>query len=300
MALSLSSQLRAASCCAGGGGQSICVLTSEQKYQFGMSSSYREISGHFDPYGSYSANGIGNSATTMTNVFGGAYRIGEDWQLAVSLPVVQNQKSYSGSKSEASGIGDPVIEGRYLVWEDLNFLAYRPQLTIYSGVRLPFGKSIYNSKDATEVDVTGDGYTTLHVGMNAAKLFRPFKYVVDASYYYPMQKNVTEIHSTSVDPYTIRAGNKIQLVESATYLFNEKVSSGLGLRQSWQFESTVNGSASAGSASRIFSTVASVNYFYDSNMSFSFNYDTPALFEQYLVNQPKSQTVSLAMSYSGL
>ncbi len=291
---------KAASCCAGGGGQSICILSSEQKYQFGMASSYREIAGHFDPYGNYSASGSGNSTSTLTTVFGGAYRIGEDWQFALNLPFVNNQKEFSNIKSSASGLGDPTIEGRFLLWEDLNFLTYRPALTFYGGISLPFGKSIYTSKEASEVDVTGDGYSTMHVGANAAKLFRPVNFVIDASYYYPMSKNVSEMHGSPVDSYTIRAGNKFQIVESATYLFSEKLSSGIGFKQAWQFESTVNNSAVAGSASRIVSNIVSLNYFHDLSTSFSFSYETPAVFEQYLANQPQSQTISLAISYGGL
>ena len=301
MALILGSNIvNASSCCSGGGGQSICVLSSEQKYQVGIGSSYREISGHFDPYGKLNENGAGNATSVETTVFGGAYRFGEDWQLAVSIPVVNNQKEYSYVKSSSAGIGDPVIEGRYLLWEDLNFLAYRPSLTFYGGVRWPLGKSIYNSKNISEVDVTGDGYTTLHVGANAAKLFRPVNFVVDASYYYPTSKDVSEVHGSPVDPYTIRAGNKFQITESATYLLSEKLSYGLGFKQFWQFESTVNNSAVSGSASRLFSNILSVNYFYDSNINLSIGYETPALFSQYLVNQPQSQTISVAMSYGGL
>ena len=300
VALLLGAESKAASCCAGGGGQSVCVLSSDQTYQFGVAVTTREIAGHYDPYGNYTENGSGISTSSLTTVFGGAYRMGEDWQLGVSLPMVNTQKTYSKVSTDGGGLGDPVVELRYLVWEDLSFLVYKPQLTLYGGVRMPVGKSVYDSKEVTEVDITGDGYTTLHVGANASKLMRPFSFVVDASYYYSMSKNVIEIHSKPVNEYSIQAGNRFQFVESITYLWNEKFSSGLGSKQSLQFESTLNGNSNAGSASRNFSTLASLSYFSSSITSFSLNFETLSFFEQYTVNQPQSQAVSLAMSYSGL
>src|ERR1035437_249590 len=168
-------QAVASSCCAGSGGQSICVLPSEQRYQLGVSTLYRSIEGHFDPYGAYTANDQTTSQRAIITTVGGAYRLNDDWQIGVSIPVIHNDFNFAGSPHTATTLGDPAIEGRYLLWEDLNFLTFRPQLTFYGGVRLPLGESVYTSNDLYDTNVTGDGTATLHAGINASKLYRPVK-----------------------------------------------------------------------------------------------------------------------------
>ena len=140
----------------------------------------------------------------------------------------------------------------------------------------------------------------MHLGVNAAKLYRPVNFVVDASYYYPMKKDVTAIHDAPVSNYSLKPGNRMQLTEAATYLHSQKISSGLGFRQQWEFESSVDGNSVAGSAGRLFTSILSVNYFHDSYLSMSLNYETPFPFLQYLVNQPRTETLSLALLYGGL
>ena len=74
----------------------------------------------------------------------------------------------------------------------------------------------------------------------------------------------------------------------------------MGFRQQWEFESSVDGNSVAGSAGRLFTSILSVNYFHDSYLSMSLNYETPFPFLQYLVNQPRTETLSLALLYGGL
>lgn len=289
----------ASSCCSGGGGQSICVLTSEQEYQIGFSSSVQQVDGRFDPYGNFRPNEQGTSLGSFTTTFGGAYRLGNDWQIALSVPIVRNERSYSNQLHIANGIGDSIAEGRYLLWEDLAFLSYRPQLVFYGGIRLPTGRSVYDSSGLTEVDVTGDGYVTLHAGASLAKLKRPLSFGADASIYYPMSKEVSAIRGNSISPYIYKAGNKVQLTEAISYLQNEKISYALGLKQQLQFESTVSGTNVAGSAARLYTTTASLNYYYSSNLNFTFSFETPYPFESFSVNQARAQSLSVSLFYGG-
>jgi hypothetical protein len=288
----------ASSCCAGSGGQSLCVLPSEQRYQFGISTAYRFIGGHFDPYGNYAALPEGDLLQSVVTTVGTAYRLYDDWQLGLSVPLFNNQNKISGNRASATALGDPAIEARYTLWEDLSFLKLRPQLTFYSGARLPLGKSIDQSSEPYSANAVGDGFTTLHAGMNVSKIYSPIKISFDASYFYPFRKAVTNMRGHRLtSPYTLQSGNKIQLTESVSYLFSEHWSSTLGLKQLWIAESAIDDNSVLGSAGRLYATLLSLNYFYNSSWGVGLTYETAFPFYRYLANQAYMQAVSVAAVY---
>ncbi len=290
----------ASSCCAGSGGQSLCVLPSEQSYQLGASSAYRSIEGRFDPYGQYTANKEGDRIRSIVTVLGAAYRLNHDWQLGLSVPITSNQQSFSGKNHGATSLGDPAFEARYTFLEDLSFLTFRPGLTFYGGVRLPVGKSIYNSTDPYNADAVGDGTTTFHMGLNASKIYSPIKLTFDSAFFYPFSKKVTEMRGDPVSsPYPLKSGNKVQLLESAGYLVNEHWSGTLGVKQLWIFESSLNSEPVLGSAGRLFSSLITLNYFHNASLGLGLTYETAFPFYHYLANQPYVQQISLAATYGG-
>lgn len=290
----------ASTCCAGGGGQSICVLPAEQHYQLGFSNTYRTVEGEYDPYGYYSSNSNGNTIDQIVTVFGGAYRINDEWQLGISVPFTTNQQKISGTSKQASAMGDPALEARFLFWEDLAFLT-RPQLDFYFGLRLPLGTSVYTTSDPYALDAVGDGTTTVHIGANVSKLYRPFKFTFDGAYFHPVSRNVDEIRGKSVsEPYQLKLGNRFQFSESLAYLFNERWSSAVGLRQLWVLQSSINGNEADSSAQRLYTSLASVSYSHDISWNVALSAETVYPFGEFAANQSNSQSVSLALTYGGL
>lgn len=294
------SQVQASSCCAGGGGQMLCVLQSEQRLQIGMTTAYRDTLGRFDSSGGFIANSGGATITSTILQVGGAYRFDEDWQFGVTIPVLQNRQKIRGQDLSATQIGDPGIEARYGIWEDLAFLPYRPQLSLYSGLRMPVGTSTYESSDPLGIDVVSEGLWIPYVGVTAQKLYRPFKVTLDASFQYPLGRNVTASHGQNLStPYTIKSGNRIQVVESLTYLIDEKWSATAGFRQMLQLESAINDASVAGSAARAYSMLISAAYTHAPDWNFSGTFETLAPFQSYAANQASNQTVSVAAVYGG-
>ncbi|MEK6704176.1 MAG: hypothetical protein AABZ06_00135 [Bdellovibrionota bacterium] len=276
------------------------MLPSEQRYQLGVSSSYKETLGHFDPYGDYASNPAGTIFRTFLTVFGAAYRVSEDWQAGVSLPVVTNQQHFTGKDLSATGVGDPSVEARYTLWEDLSFLKYRPKLSFYGGLRLPFGKSAYDSPDIYGTNVVGDGTFTAHLGVNASKIYDPLKISLDSSFFYPFEKSISKMRGVELSsPFLLRGGNRFQLIENATYLAGSHWSGSIGLKQQWILQSSLNGGVVDGSAARLFSTIAGINYFYNASWMFGVNYETPFPFYRYLANQPYSQMLAFSIIYGG-
>ena len=197
-------------------------------------------------------------------------------------------------------MGDPAVEARYLLWEDLNFLTFHPEISLYGGARVPVGRSVHHSHDPYGADITGDGSTTIHAGLSTSKLYRPIKLSLDGAFFYPVSKHVTHMRNEAVDsPYELKPGNRIQTTESIAYLFNGW-SSTLGLKQLWQFKTSVDGQDSQGSAARLFTTQVGLNYFYADFWSLGTSYETTFPFYRYEVNQPYAQTVALSITYSAL
>lgn len=291
----------ASTCCAGGGGQSICVLPAEQRYQVGIANTYRTVEGEYNPYGYYSGNSNGNTFDQIVTVLGGAYRFNDEWQLGLSIPFINNQQKISGISKKASAMGDPALEARFLFWEDLAFLTYRPQLDFYFGVRLPLGTSVYTTSDTYALDAVGDGTTTIHIGANVSKLYRPFKLTFDSAYFYPISRNVNELRGKSVvEPYELKLGNRFQFSESLAYLFSESWSGAVGLRQLWVLQSSINGSEADSSAQRLYTSLVSISYSRDISWNAALSMETVYPFGQYAANQSNSQSVSLALTYGGM
>lgn len=284
--------------CHGGGGGETTVLPSGQKYQFGLTTSYRFIQGYFDSYGWYTPQPKDSVLNSLTTLWNGGMRLNSFWQFSWALPLIYNKQVYSEKKHSAISFGDAVLEARHTFWEDVRFLAYQPELNFYGGVRLPLGTSVYNSTDTYGETITGEGVVILHGGISAAKLVRPLRLTLNGTFYYPWQKKITQMRDVFVAlPYLFKNGNRIFLEETLSYLINNHWSSSLGIRNLWLLKSTMGQKTVDGSAGRLFSTVISLGYAYDISRSVALNYETLFPFYKYAVNQAHFQTMSLALQY---
>ncbi len=291
--------LYAQSCHGGGGGQVLAVLSSGQQYQLATATFYRLSSGRFDPYGRYISEASSTSYRSWVTLLGGAYRLSEDWQLGVSLPMIYNDYSISTLQRQATSLGDPIGEIRYTLWEDLGFLKYRPSLSLYGGLRLPVGKSLYDSSDPLDTDVTSDGMITSHIGATLSKLYHPLKFSWDGSFFYPFSKTITQNRGKPIASYDLKNGNQFQMSESISTLFNEHFTGTLSLKQLWQTQSSTDGENLLGSAARLFSTLVSTSCTFNTSWGVSLSYENAFPFYRYLVNQPKTETFLIAGIYNG-
>ena len=292
------SRIFAASCHGGGGGQSVVVLPSGQHYQVGIVNSYTFTKGQIDPYGAYIPSSGDNSSSTMTSVLGVGYRLAESWQVGINLPFIHTRQLISQIKNSHTSMGDPLIELRYSVLDDLAFLKFHPQVSLYGGLRLPLGTSVYNSSDSYGSDIVSDGLTTTYIGFNASKNYRPIQLVFDGNFFYPFSKKVTKMKSNPVtNPYILKSGNRIQLSQGINVFLTNKWITSLNLSQVWGFASSVDGEVLSASRSRLFSTLIGLAYTFNPSWGMGLSYQTPFPFERYLAKQFKTQTVSLGMTY---
>ena len=289
----------AQSCHGGGGGQVLAVLASGQQYQLATATSYRLSKGRFDPYGRYIEYSSSTEYRSWITLWGVAYRVSENWQFGVSLPMVYNDYSISMVERQATSLGDPIGEVRYGIWEDLGFLKYRPSLSFYSGLRVPLGKSLYDSSDPLDADVTSDGVFTFHSGATLSKIYHPLKLSWDGSFFYPFSKTITQQRGKPIASYVLKNGNRFQMSESVSALFNDHFTGTLSLKQLWQHQNKKDGQPVWGSAGRLFSTLVGMSYTLNTAWGFSLSYENAFPFYRYLVNQPQTETFLVAGIYNG-
>ena len=289
----------AQSCHGGGGGQVLAVLASGQHVQLATTTSYRLSNGRFDPYGRYIEYSSSAAYRSFVTLWGAAYRLSENWQLGVSLPIIYNDYSIATVERSATSLSDPIGEIRYDIWDDLAFLKYRPSLSLYSGLRLPLGKSLYDSSDPLDADVTSDGMITSHIGATLSKLYHPLKLSWDGSFFYPFSKTIAKNSGKPIASYVLKNGNKIQMSESVSYLLNEHITGTLSLKQMWQLQSKIDGQTVLGSAGRLFSTLIGLGYTLNTSWGFSLSHENSFPFYRYLVNQPQTETFLVAGTYNG-
>ncbi len=291
--------LYAQSCHGGGGGQVLAVLSSGQRYQLAHATSYRLTQGRFDPYGRYIEEAPSTSYRSLVTLWGAAYRLSESWQAGLTLPFIYNDYSISTLERSSASLGDPIGEIRYLLWEDLGFLKYRPSVSFYGGIRIPLGKSLAESSDPLGTDVTSDGILTPHLGISLSKIYSPLKLTWDGSFFYPFQKTISKMRGKSIPSYVLKNGNRFQMAQSISYLLNEHVTGSLGIKQMWQRPNLNDVQIVWGSAARLFSTLASLSYAPNTSWGFTLSYDNAFPFYRYLVNQPKTKTFLVAGLYNG-
>lgn len=285
--------------CHGGGGGGF-RLASDQHFQFGIATSYRTIQGWFDSLGYYTSNEGNIFFRTMTTILGGGYRFSENFSFALNIPFVFRTQQLKEQKDSYASFGDPSMEVTYKVWDDLHFLRFRPELNLYGGIHLPLGISPYNSKDLSGGDIVGQGFNVLYGGFNISKLYRPLKFGLDGSGFFPFSRKVTHVRGENLsESYLLKRGNQCQLVETISYLFNSNWNISMGFKQFWQLHSKMKRAKIMTSAERLFSSIAALNYTYDSGWNLGINFETIFPFYRYLVNQPSFQTISLSFTYGG-
>lgn len=287
--------------CHGGSGGQTPVLSSSRRLLLGVSSSYRAIKGQFNPYGQYQKNPQGTSLNSFSTTIGAALRLSENWQLGLSLPLVYKQQTFSEKRQDAFLASDPVTEIRYALWDDIAFRRYRPGLNVYGGGSFPLGKSAYNSSHPYGTDIVGEGTSIFHMGMNASKTYRPFKFLVDGTFFCPLRQKVIKMHDAPIlNPYRLKSGNRAQWIEGISYLFNNHWNASLNFKQLWILKTTIDRKIVESSAGRLFSTIAGIAYTLNTSLGTSFNYETPFPFYRYMVNQSHYGQFSMGLIYNFL
>jgi hypothetical protein len=211
----------AGSCCGGGSGASLSV----PKYARAvadLSLDAERYDGFWNREGRHVDDPPGSDLWQYRLNLGLGYRFATDWQLALSLPYVWNDTTYSGVASRTDGLGDASISLSYDLVDDLSTWKVRdlgdlvPAVTLGALLTLPTGISPYDDV-ASSFDVTGRGFYRLDGTLQVEKAFRPWHVAVNLAYGAYLERTVNREYGKYVEPYRKQLGDRASATAALGY-----------------------------------------------------------------------------------
>lgn len=152
------------------------VVPPERSAVMGMELLKSEDLRYFDASGT--SQPITGTSELFTISLGGAFRVAPAWQLSGLLPFRLNRRVRE-VKESGGGIGDLSLGVRYELYEDRTFYADPSQIPLFSPpllhivgkVGIPTGRSPERSRSTLGTDITGSGWITPSLGLEAVKLW---------------------------------------------------------------------------------------------------------------------------------
>lgn len=126
--------------------------------------------------------GMEGAATqySTTMMLSGQYSPSKKLQITASLPYMQNQLNFSGSKTTTSGIGDFAVMANYKVWDKMTRIK-RQTVTLSAGTKLPSGKYYDANKEALQNQNFQLGTGSIDYLLNAAYRLNFRKWIFSSS-----------------------------------------------------------------------------------------------------------------------
>jgi len=222
------SAVRAASCC-GGGSASFLVLPKLAEWELSLKAGWEHYDGYWDADGDWRPDPPDSDLNQYRLIAGLAYRLGDRWQMALSVPYVFNDNRYSGVDSGENDFGDATIGIRYETfkyvmcltdvesWRDLI-----PAVYLGMGLTIPTGASPYDDIP-NSFDITGRGSYALLWNVLMEKTIFPWNLGVDLGYAIHFPRDVNREYGQYVEPYEKELGDR----------FSASVRFGVGIGLPW-------------------------------------------------------------------
>ncbi|MDQ6954199.1 MAG: hypothetical protein Q9M20_02000 [Mariprofundaceae bacterium] len=214
----------AASCC-GGGSAAALLLPKYGKAEISVNTSFEQYDGFWDGTGVWTPDPAGSNLSQSRMTVGGAYRLGDRWQLAASLPFVWNNNRYTGLTSLTSGFGDAAVTLRYETfdgikcvwnvdtWEDLI-----PAIYLSSTVTVPTGISPYDDVK-NNFDITGRGFYRADANILIDKTIYPWNMSVSMTYGTHIERPINREYGTYIKPYRKQLGDRASVAGNVGYTY---------------------------------------------------------------------------------
>lgn len=258
----------AAACCAGGGPKSFISLARLQAYEIGISSTVRDVYGEFDLHGEL---GETPKNQTYSLLLGAGARLTQDLQWVATVPLVHQVNRFGRSDTTESGLGEILTSLDYVLLESLFSDEWYPTLSVYAGAKLPTG--------------VGNSLWEPFVGLTAKKIFGPLTLSLRSGF-------TGRLIRQGFD-----RGDMVDLVESASYSFNERLSLAVGSTQAWTFNDRLHGQIKTDSATRVATVFLSPTYYVDRYWSVAAGLEAALPFAKTGVNAQASRVFSLTTKY---
>ncbi len=279
-------------CCLDGGPKSFIQLKDLESYQVGVSTSLRDTYGRYDAYGALIR---AEKFQTHTLSLGAGMKILDGLDGTLTLPLVYQVKGTGSGDRERADMGDSVVGGRWLLLRSLFRDEWYPSIYFTAGLKMPTG-SVESLSDGVLQPGTGNGVWEPHAGFAFQKDYHWAVLGLSATYTNRLQRSVSS--SISEAPSTVKEGDRIDLLESATLPLSPRLSLSFGSAQSWELGREIDGKGVADSSTRVVSAFVTSQYFLSRFWSISAGWDFAIPIEKLGVNSPANRTLTVMTSYA--
>lgn len=234
----------------------------------------------------YSSNFSGTSHRRLDNpghefrqsLFGGL-RIGDDWQVGASVPVVQNHRQNAEHTEWGAGLGDISARGRYEI--NPTGLAFDgPGIGVVAAATVPTGRSPQTSMErnetALQADVTGSESMRFETGLQLEWAWHNWFVAADAGLWQALP--YTDHRDDRVLPGTgTRARVSTGRTVDVSWLWNNNLNLAAGLSTSHQTNRRIDGVSIDDTAERMTTVSAQVGGYPTKSLHLmvSATYDVP-------------------------
>ena len=213
----------AASCC-GGGASTGVILPKFNDAMWDVSLENESYYGYWTQQGNHQNDPAGSELIQRRINLSYAHRLGEQWQMNASIPIVDNQNQYSGENSSVQGIGDGQISLWYEAFERVtcvykitSWKSLQPSLYFGTSLTLPTGISAYSDRVDNSFDITGRGFYRWDANMIIEKTVYPFSLGWKGSYGVHWKRPVNQEYGNAITPYEKQLGDRSVSTFSAAY-----------------------------------------------------------------------------------
>lgn len=212
-----------ASCC-GGGASSGIILPKFNEAMWDVSVSNETYNGYWNQAGGYQADPKGSDLLQRRLNLGYAFRLADQWQMNLALPLVDNQNQYSGDKSSVQALGDMSVGLWYEAFERVTCIykitswqSLKPSIYVGGSLTLPTGISPYSDKVGSSFDITGLGFYRLDANVLIEKTIYPYSLSWQGKYGYTFERPINQEYGQAVTPYNKQLGIRTANIVSASY-----------------------------------------------------------------------------------
>ena len=210
----VSTSAAAASCCGGGAGSGV-ILPKFNDAMWDISISNEAYDGYWNQTGQHQADPADSDLLQRRLQFSYAYRIGEQWQVNASLPLVDNHNTYSGNNSQVTALGDTQISLWYEAFERVTCVykitgweSLKPSVYFGTSLTLPTGVSAYSDRVTNSFDITGLGFYRLDTHAIVEKTVYPWSISWQGSYGHHIERPINQEYGQAVTPYDKQLGDR--------------------------------------------------------------------------------------------
>jgi hypothetical protein len=268
-------------------------------YQINFSNSLRAQQGGFDQFGAYHSYPAGSDAWSYTSNIGGSYRLSQKWEVDASASFRKSESTFPTGDKNSFSYGSPTFDVKY-------HLGLWPHLVIYAGASpgWVYGKNHTDGNPTASLyDDFGDGNfmgAAANAGIGASRSIHRFRIAFNAGTIVPFTTRMYPTDPPNAPSYVMRAGNRYQLSEGLGYTLSDQWGLNGGFKQMWGMDSSVEGTSTANTAGRLFTTNFGATYNSSPQWRWMASFETSYPFYSYIVNQSYAPAVSLGVTYAGI